>query len=640
MRLEDYQQILLDKFMGLWDRGADDIAPRNYFLDCLNVDYNIGEVFTRDGLSTSITLGYGGGSGKVVRFINFFTPAAIVTLILDEAGNLYKDTSGTPLITIAAAKDFSAIQMLGRIYIAFHDGENGLSGENLKVFNPGDNSIRNAAGVAPTAGGAMVVANGAASTLVNAGLYKIAVAYITDSGHLTIPGPEVASVFTPTSYTSPGAVKIDMTSVPTGPAGTSKRQIIITRVAQEEYFFLPSAFGGVIADNVTTIATLDFDDTTDLVDSADYLFDLLGTIPTPLGLSDYHARLITFGEDTDDSILRVSKAGEPESFDSIDGIVVVTKDDGFTLRNAVELRDVFYAAKNLGVHAILDNGKIPSGWLTYPIDKSINVPIHGIAEFFDLSGIRIARDWTLFIDRSGIVLFDGTFRKPPITHYINDLWQTLNFAKYHRSVLVVDEQLHKVYCAIPTGSSTENDLFLVGDYNECPGLIPSAGKIKWSPIQIKPGGTLKGPTEIGLIAVSPDTVPTLKIGSIDGGGKIWKFDPTSTDDDGTAIESFFETSLLYYVGGFVHFFNAIRMRVTGTGNLEITIAGEDTILPKNLFTGGSAIALATSPGKEVLVRFIFTNEKAKIKFRLVSGTKFIFNKIEVFGKTMYQMRPS
>ena len=643
MRLEDFRQILLTKFKGLWKSGQADTAPQDYFLDCLNVDFNDTEIRTRYGLSGAITLGYGSGNGKVVRFANFFHTNGIIVLILDNSGNLYTfsartgDDATTPLITVASATDFSAIQILGKIFIAFHNGETGLSGTNLKLYAPGAtlaaDVIKDAAGVAPTAASGIAAADGAASTVMNAGVYKIAVVYLTPTGHYTTPGPKIASVFTPTSYTSPGLVKISVTSIPI--LTDMERQLIITKADLEEYFFLPTAFGGVIADDTTTIATLDFDDTTDLLDSADYLFDQLETIPAPLGLDEYHGRLITYGENGNDSIIRASKAGEPESFDSIDGLRVINKDDGFVVKNTANMRDILNIHKSLGVFALMDNDDVPSSWALYPIDRSINTPPHGISEFFNLSGIRTARDWYLTIDRSGILLNNGSFVKPPITQLIDDLWQTINFAKYHRSVLVVDEQLHKIYCAIPTGSSADNDLLLLGDYNECPGLIPEAYTIKWTPWELNPGGAIKSPTAIGLIAIAGDSVPTLKIGSITGGGKIWKLDPSATTDDGTAIESFIETALLFYIDGAVHFFNAIRMRVTGSGTLLVTISGEDEVLTGTL----PSITLTASPGKEVLTRFSFTNEKARIKFRLVSG-KFTINKIEVHGKDMWLMRPS
>lgn len=549
MRLEDYQRKVWEEIFGHYAHGEIDQVPENYFSDTLNIDYNTGEWFTRCGLSTAITLGYGSGNGKVRRFAAFADISiGPLVLILDDAGNLYTfsvragDTATTPRLTVAGATDFVAIKMLGKIFIAFSDGEFGTSGEFLKVFIPhptivANDEFRNAAGLAPTAGGPMVAVDGAAG-IVNAGLYKIAVAYETTSGFITPPGPKIAGVFTPTSYTSPGSVKINLSNIPTGPAGTAKRRILITKAGLEEYFFLGSLFGGIINDNVTTTAILDFDDTTDLVESADYLFDLRETVPMPLGLQDYSGRLVTFGDTVDPSILRVSRAGEPEAFDSVDGIVFVNKDDGFTCRASIVIRDVFYSCKNLGVYSVRDNGNEPSSWPVAPIDRSINTCIHGIGEFFDLSGITMARDWTLMADRSGILLFDGIARKPPITDNISDIWATMNFAKYHKLVIAIDEQNHKIYCSFPTGAATENNKIIMADYNECPGKIPQADSIKWAVWEFRPSNLTKNMSDIGLFGVPPDTVPTLKLGSVDGGGRIWRLDCASTGDDIFGVADF------------------------------------------------------------------------------------------------------
>lgn len=715
MQLEDYLKRELKDFKGLWSRGEDDSCPIDHFLDCLNVDYRANTVLTRPGLSTGFSVGY--ASGRIARFACTFNPAAIIHLILDESGNLYTysnragDTATTPLITVAGATDFSALQMFGRIYIAFHDGLTGLPATNLKVYIPNtsiaSDVIRSAAGAAPTAGGAMAASTSGTEGIVNVGRYKIAVANVTTTGFITPPGPKVASVFTPTEYIAPGkhrayslltasanvsnndtvtigtetytfkssltasgsvpneiligatanaslnnlgnaimglgtvgvdygantrnsgvtveyiigdvllvssneegtkgndvataessatlswtgstmaggsdGKKISMSSIPTGPSGTAKRQILITKADEEEYFFLPSAFGGLINDNSTTTATLDFDDITDLVDSADYLFDLLETIPAPVGLSDFSDRMLTWGESGNDSIIRVSYRNDIESFDSIDGIVPISKDDGFVCTNGMEMRDIFYAGKSLGVHAFEDNNDVPANWRPYEVDRSINICSHGIAEFFSMSGVRIARDMIFVVDRSGILSFSGTFTKPPLTYKIDDIWQRLNFAYYKKVVLVVDEQTHKMYCSFPIDNATECDTLIVGDYSEC-GDIPDAYKIKWSIYQYKPGGSLKAPNAIGLTAILGEDIPTFKLASITGGGKLWKRDEIATTDDGTVIESYIETSLLFWEDGFIHFFNAVQMKLTGSGSLLITIRGEDNVDSANIRT--------------------------------------------------------
>lgn len=877
MRLEDYERKVFDDFLGLYKNGEVDQVPEGFFSDALNIDYNIGQWQTRSGLTDAIIVGYGAGNGKIRRFAAFGDLAiGPLILILDDSGNLYTfsgrtgDAATSVKLSEPLATDFSAIKFLGKIYIAFHDGEFGLYGKKLKLFiphptNPALDEFRDAAGLAPISATPLIAVNiteifgllgedgspllgedgdrlmgEGGSGIVNAGTYLIAVAYETSSGFITQPGPKIGGVFTPVSVTLDVNGKIGLSNIPIGPAGTTKRRILITQAGLNEYFFLGSEFGGIINDNTTTTATLDFDDITDLVDSADYLFDLLEIIPAPLGLAEYGGRLCTFGAGDDPSIIRVSLPGEGEAFDSIDGIVIVNKDDGFSLRNCIVIRDVLYACKNLGIFAVRDNGLTPAEWgRPNPIDKSINTCIHGVAEFFKLSNINMARDWTLIADRSGILTFDGIARKPPITDNIDDIWQTMNWLKYHKLVIAVDEQSHKIYCAFPTGSSLDNNTIIMGDYNKCPGKIPEASSIKWNLWEFRPSNIAISPSDIGLFGVPPDTVPTLKVGSITGGGRIWRLDPAATDDGGFVpatsfvdnfnrangkvnvgntnwspdvtynsvfdilnnqvkitgssgagpfplnnnvfsqigdqfseltfvgvgssiyqggviarafgsvfpfdrgyyltidnnhgtsktcsvgryfqsgptfgfspifgvtlsnviapgdtfglravgstlsvihngaligsgtdvqyatgiggmfqgggtpsnstwdnfrygpypeailrgdIESYFETSLVYWEPGNVHLFAATRMRVIGSGTLLITIRGEDGTPTATL----PSLTLTSAPGREWLVRFNFQNEKARLKYRLTTG-KFTFSKAEIFGKPVYAMRPA
>src|SRR5437016_4626796 len=181
MRLEDYKRKVFEDFYGLYNRGEMDQIPEDHFSDCLNIDYDIGEWKTRPGLRSHIGLGYG---GKIRRFASFADPdLGSIILILDDVGNLYtysirtNDNATVPRLTVPEATDFSAIKMLGKIYIAFHTGESGIFNQNLKVFIPGDiisqDEFRDAAGLAPISSSVMVAADGAAG-LVNAGVYKIA----------------------------------------------------------------------------------------------------------------------------------------------------------------------------------------------------------------------------------------------------------------------------------------------------------------------------------------------------------------------------------------------------------------------------------------------------------------------------------
>ena len=647
MRPEDFEKKVFSDFKGIYDRGNDDIVPEKYWIDGLNVDFEIGECRTRAGLTPAIPLGYGGGDGKVRRTANFNHPNGVITLILDDAGNLYTfsnrlgDGATTPRMTVTDAKDFSALQMLGKIFISFHNGKTGLTGESLKVFIPAvlaaNDEFRNAAGVAPTAVSPMIAVDGTPGSVL-AGNYLIAVAFQTTSGHYTVPGPLIASIFSPTFYVAPGGLKINLSNIPVGPAGTAKRQILITEPNLTEYFFLPEEFGGVINDNTTTVAALNFNSITDLQDSADYLFDLLPAIPAGVGLQDFNGRLAVWGEAADTSIVRFSNIGEPEAFDAVDNIVIVNKDSGAPLRNGLVIRNVFYACTEKGVHGVVDNEDIPSNWKPIAIDQNVDVPSHGVASFFSQSGVKFVRDWSLIVDRSGILYMDGSIKKPPITDAINDIWQRINFQFYHRIQLVVDERRHKVYCSLPLDTSEEINTILMGDYNVCSGKVPNVDGIKWVIWTLHPAAVTRGATDISMTTVSPEVSPTLKVGSVSGGGKIWRFDESNAgkdDSDTYNVVSYIQTAQLFWIPGYIHTFAGVSIRISGEGIVLPVVKGLDDQFPVEL----ANFQLEPLTGKTKLIKCNFQHEKATFIIAVRYG-KFIVGDMIVYGKPTFPMRPA
>ena len=631
MRLEDYSRKSLKSFQGLYSRGTDDTVPENHFSDCLNVDFDTGEVKTRPGVSALLTFDIT-IPGKVRHFIEYPPPNNGAYLSTMSDNKLY---SGSTPLAVGFGEYFNIIKLNNRIYFAGNASDMGSG--NIKVMDPviGVSSFRDAAGLAPTAVGAMSPVNGVAGG-INAGTYKIAVVYITDSGHYTTPGPKVAGVFTPSTYVAPGAKKLDIGAIPIGPAGTVKRQIIISKANEEEYFFLPSAFGGLINDNTSiAVANIDFDDTTDLIDSADYLFDQLETIPAGTFLAFIGYKLVTGGESGNTSRLRASRIDDIESFDAVDGFIDIEVNDGYGIMNAVILRNMLHIYKQVGCYTVIVSNDVVANWPYNSIDANIGTNIRGIA-ICNQASKKSTRDFYIVLNKAGILLFDGGFRLPELTWKIEKLWKRFNDTYFSKALVLLDEINHKIYCALALDSAIENNTLLVGDYSECEFQIPNAKQIKWSVYNFH-----RAPGAIALVFRPPGTIsppiPIFAFGSLDdNSGKLWKLDSTVTTDDGNAIESYIETSLLYWEDGVIHFFTAVRLRVVGTGNLEITVKGEDNILPTSL----STVALATAPGKEVLVRFNFQNEKAKFKFRLPTGTKFTINKIEFFGKPTYFMRPA
>jgi len=271
---------------------------------------------------------------------------------------------------------------------------------------------------------------------VPAGLYQINVVYETDTGFLTNPSVDSHVAI---SFNAAGAHQINITGLPIGPAGTVARNIIITQAGQTEpYWFVPGTSGGVINDNTTTTTILDFF-ATDLVDSADYLFNVRANIPSGQGINVYAARLAIWGlQQPDNSIIRFSNAGTPETFDKTLETYIVNKDDGYFVSNTCIIRDVLYITKSKGIYSALDNGLDPINWDTAnPIDQSVGTPsFRGISTASPSIENSSQSDSVMIADTSGIYLFNGTIQLPALTWKIQDLWDSIN--NYNSIAIVVD----------------------------------------------------------------------------------------------------------------------------------------------------------------------------------------------------------
>ena len=102
---------------------------------------------------------------------------------------------------------------------------------------------------------------------------------------------------------------------------------------------------GEFPNNTTTSKTLSYFDA-DLVDQADYILEQLPTIPAGVGITSYQGSMVVWGEDANQSTVRVSKAGEPESFNAVEGFMQVEPANGGGVRNCVEFRSSLYILKS------------------------------------------------------------------------------------------------------------------------------------------------------------------------------------------------------------------------------------------------------------------------------------------------------
>jgi hypothetical protein len=248
MNLKEFSKITIDNFKGLYKRGMADQCPSDHAICCQNVSFsNAGQVSKRDGTKTSLALNH---KVKAQYLATFENPGlALVMVTLDDNGNLYAGNNPTPIFTLVGMYDFHLISIFGRVYILPITDLN--PAPKLQVWD-GTNPVRDAAGLAPTSSFSAADGAGAPTTGFDPGIHKFAICYLTNTGFTTQPGPKIAGTFTPVSYTAPGAVKVILSGLPTGPSPqTVGRVILATKANEEEYFFVPD---GAINDNTSNYA--------------------------------------------------------------------------------------------------------------------------------------------------------------------------------------------------------------------------------------------------------------------------------------------------------------------------------------------------------------------------------------------------
>lgn len=612
-----------DSFRGWYSRGISDTVPDSFFTDCLNVKYKEGEVSTRDGLDT-IDL----SKSNIVRYALYKrlneTPRYIY---LDNTGKLYDSLfPGTPIYNDSDFTDFSLVNINNRAYITPHNRIHGLSGKSVIVYE-GDGTARLAAGIPPV--GTLTAAVSATSGNVEEGYHIFAVCYITTSGFITAPAGFVI-------LSCPGDKKVDVGNIVVGPTGTAGRILLSTEAIPVdlyngnqlgyEYFFVPDS---QINDNVTTTLTVNFYDS-ELESSADYLFDNLSTIPAGVAIGYYSGRMAVAAENAFQHTIRLSNTGEPESFSSVSGFITVDPSAAVSgVRNFAEFRSNLVIFKSNRIYSTNDNGSDPNTWGVTEVDKSSGAECFGVNTVLDARGTN--NDRLFFADRSGIASYEGLVRRPELTYNIEDVWKRINKAKFDLVHLVDDPINHRLIAAVPLDSAIAISHVLVGDYSKAFTVYGTLDEkmIKWAPWAFP-----SVPVCIVGDFHATTFTPILHVSNSNG---IYNLVEGVTTDYTNAIDSYVTTSLKAALSNWLNHFAGIKLRVSGSGTLTVTLYGEDN----SNNTSGPSVTLAATPGLEPDVLINFINEKMKVRFRVTSaGNYFTLSKVTIYSKPLWMRRPT
>lgn len=617
MPVRDHEPLTLESFLGTFDRGEDETTPTGYFKSSQNVAFANKGVFTREGSEVDLPTTF-----NVRRIATYKRIGeAPRLLVLTDDGRLFDSTSFlTPIYTNAAMTDFSMVSMFNRAYITPHNGQTGLPGAFVQVYD-GDGAARPAGGVAPPPSG-MIAAESAPAASMDSGYHVFAVAFETESGQIGPYGSYVPLILT-------GTNSVTLSNIPLGPAGTVARVLFSTKeliptadFTNQTYYFIPTAR---IPDNVTTTKTGAFYDA-DLQVEASYLADQLATIPAGVGLNVYKGRLISWGEDANPSIVRVSQPGQPESFDAVEGYATINPgDSGGGVKYCFEYRTQLVCCKTQRSYITMDNGNSAALWEVNALDKSVGTECHGVGKILDFG--EDVRDRAFIADRSGLQLFQGTFSDTEISSVISNIWDRINKSEFHRVEVAVDPLRARVYIAVPLDASVECSHVIVGDWSD--GL--NLEGMKWTL------WTFPKPVSTVIVDVDTGTKKSLMKFASSTGFNINRLNDALKLDYGNAIDSWVEFPFLPQGNDYpVSHFTGFRSRVKGEGNLQISLSDLDEAQIVQV----PSLPLITRPGKPLFRGFNFTSERCAVKVRMNNpGEYFNITHFTLFHKQLWQTRP-
>lgn len=563
--MRGHSPIVIEHFMGLWDRsstasgafgaGYQDDCPQDHSIEHTNFVFNNKGTRTRPGMTMVQSNVTGAG---LLRKHTFQFSGGDRDLVMDATRRLIDRQTAAVLVTgPIGSDDFCLINLFNRAYISFFNKATGLgiSGSSIYVYD--GTTIRTAGGTAPVGA---ITSGGAIAGKIEVGLHAYAVAFETASGFITQAGGFVA-------LNSTAPQQITLATIPVGPAGTVARHILATKVAYTgwnlgdwkaiEFFFVPN---GKINDNVTTTLAVSFYDA-DLVASADYLLDELITIPACSSMAELNGKLCLAGfPSPDGSLVRISKSGQPESFSSIDGFVIVRPGDGGDVKALTSHRDALMILKDSRSSLVRDEKTPPAFWTPIPIDNSIGTPsCNGISKVPDVNGPSV--DYFLVASRTGLEKYSGSYDARPLTWKISAIWNRITATFFH-SIQVIDNTKDKhIYIRIPYNGTLH---ILFADYSE--GL--DWQNIKWSfwELSLAP---------VTISARLDTATKTILVEFMDSDSNLIKFDALKGSDINAANApvairtAFISAFLPTENNGELNHFVGLRTRLIGVGQESI-----------------------------------------------------------------------
>jgi hypothetical protein len=618
--------IPIEEWKGMFTRGVDDATPEGYFLDSLNIKFNESSAHTRDGSERILDV------MDIVRFSIYKRLGETSRFIyLNSSGQLFDSLfPTTPIWTDASFVDFSGANFNNRYYITPHNRVTGIPGKHLLVYD-GSGAARLAGGAAPI-GFTLTAVNSATSGDIEKGTHIIAVAFLTDSGFVSAPGPAIFAILN-----ANGSHSANIGGLPIGPTGTIGRVLLSSKAIQDyngnqlgyQLFFIPSANGGQIFNNFDTTATVSYFDA-ELQADATYLLDNRGLIPAGVCITEYNGRMCIAGVNGDEHSVYISKPFDPEQMSTTSGFLTVNPFDSQSgVTNLFSHRGNFIISKRNRLYQTMDNKDDPSTW-TIPetVDEGTGTECFGVATILDHKSQQ--NNWGFLADRSGLIIYQGYVTRPEGSWLIQDTWRRINKNVFNKIQIVVDTETSSVYVSLPLDGSNVLTHILYGYYGEAWSAYGmDSMKIKWSLWTL--------PLGVVSITSDVDSVTGASVFQYSGtAGNIYKIgsDLSIHNDDNNAYPSYIKTALYTTKPKWTQHIALVGMRIGGNGVLHTSCHGQDNVDFKALRDKNLSLA----PGRDIEVKANF--QSTKIAIKIATGDSideyFKISRMDIYLKPMWQ----
>lgn len=280
------------------------------------------------------------------------------------------------------------------------------------------------------------------------------------------------------------------------------------------------------------------------------------------------------------SLVRASRVEDPESYDGVNGILLVAENNGQAIRAAFRLRERLYFVKEHSLYVTEDDGtNEPALWSVSEVSRTVGTP--------SVNGVGFGEDWVVIADRSGLYLFWGP-EPVKISQEIQPTWDSINWQYGHTIWVAVDTRNKRILVGVPISPATSPNRVLMMDYRglnsaeEIAGhtgvhfstftgkLFAAAKARKWAPWFLTANSA--------ALAERSDGTAQVMLGNGAGTGKIYQLSDTQFSDDGAAINSYYTTYFFLHheleqalqTGSHRKLFAYLTAYVEGAGSLSVT----------------------------------------------------------------------